>query len=168
MQANLSKRKREPASGPGKASVERLVKELYGLGVVRREIARHALAELGTQGFNALAVVHVYGPMRISDASQKLSVDLSVASRQVNALVQAGYLEREPDPDDRRAHLVRTSESGTKVLGESHRRMVHAFQQALEGWTSDDVAAISDGLARLSAVFATSPADAEEAEESRR
>jgi DNA-binding MarR family transcriptional regulator len=150
-------------SEPGKASVERLVKELYGLGVVRREIARHALAELGSQGFNALAVVHVYGPMRISDAAHKLSVDLSVASRQVNALVKAGYLEREPDPDDRRAQLVRTNDAGKKVLEESHRRMVHAFQQALAGWTSDDVAAISDGLARLNTTFGATPSDAEEA-----
>jgi DNA-binding MarR family transcriptional regulator len=150
-------------SEPGKASVERLVKELYGLGVVRREIARHALAELGTQGFNALAVVHLYGPMRISEAAHKLSVDLSVASRQVNALAKAGYLEREPDPDDRRAQLVRTSDAGKKVLEESHRRMVHAFQQALEGWTSDDVAAVSDGLARLSATFGATPSDAQEA-----
>ena len=150
-------------SGPEKASVERLVKELYGLGVVRREIARHALAELGTQGFNALAVVHVYGPMRISEAAHKLSVDLSVASRQVTALVKAGYLERDPDPDDRRAYIVRTNDAGKKVLEESHRRMVHAFQRALDGWSGDDVAAISDGLARLSAVFTGAPADAEEA-----
>jgi DNA-binding MarR family transcriptional regulator len=151
-------------SGPQRASVERLVKELYGLGVVRREIARHALAELGTQGFNALAVVHVYGPMRISEAAQKLSVDLSVASRQVTALVKAGYLERDSDPGDRRAYIVRTSDAGTKVLEESHRRMVHAFQQALDGWTSEDVAAVSDGLARLTAVFTGAPAvDAEEA-----
>lgn len=150
-------------SGPGKTSVERLVRELYGLGAVRREIARHALAELGTQGFNALAVVHVYGPMRISDAAHKLSVDLSVASRQVNALVRAGYLEREPDPDDRRAYIVRSSETGKKVLEESHRRMVHAFQQTLKGWGSDDVTTISEGLARLTAAFTDIPAQAEEA-----
>src|SRR4051812_49703927 len=111
-------------SKPGKAAVEQLVRELYGLGAVRRELSRLALAELGTQGFNALAVVHVYGPMRISDAAHKLSVDLSVASRQINALVKAGYLDREPDPDDRRAQLVRTSDAGKKVLEESHRRMV--------------------------------------------
>src|SRR3954452_24096362 len=150
-------------SKPGKAAVEQLVRELYGLGAVRRELSRHALAELGTQGFNALAVVHVYGPMRVSDAAQKLSVDLSVASRQVNALLTAGYLEREPDPADRRASVVRTTTAGHKALGESHRRMVHVFQQALAGWSSADVAAISDGLARLNADFADAPAHAEEA-----
>jgi DNA-binding MarR family transcriptional regulator len=102
--------------------------------------------------------------MRISEAAQKLSVDLSVASRQVTALVKAGYLERDSDPGDRRAYIVRTSDAGTKVLEESHRRMVHAFQQALDGWTSEDVAAVSDGLARLTAVFTGAPAvDAEEA-----
>jgi DNA-binding MarR family transcriptional regulator len=149
-------------TGPHAKSVERLVREIYGLGVIRREIARHALAELGTQGFNALAVVHVGGPMRVSDVAERLGVDLSVASRQVSALIKGGYLEREADEADRRAYLVRTTEPGQRVLKESHRRMVHAFRRALADWSSEDVATLSAALARLSTDFGRVP-DAEEA-----
>jgi DNA-binding MarR family transcriptional regulator len=124
-----------------------------GMGRVRREIGRHALAELGTQGFTALAAIRRDGPMRISDVAARLAVDLSVASRQVAALIDAGYLERAADPDDRRGRLVETTEAGAAVLKESHRRMVHAFAEVLEDWSTEDVVALSDALARLNADF---------------
>src|SRR3954464_8738477 len=107
-------------------TVENLVRQLYGLGVVRREIGRHALAELGSQGFTALAIVHKHGPVRISDVAHRLNIDLSVASRPVAALEAAGYIRREPDEDDRRARRVTVTEAGSRVLTESHRRMVEA------------------------------------------
>ena len=95
-------------------AVEDLVTALYRLGIVQREIARHALAGLGTQGFTALAIARRDGPVRVSDIAERLRIDLSVASRQVAALVAAGYAEREPDPDDRRAFRVTATELGAR------------------------------------------------------
>jgi DNA-binding MarR family transcriptional regulator len=141
-------------------AAENLVRSLYRLGLVQREIARHALAELGSQGFTALAIVHKYGPIRISDIARRLSVDLSVASRQVAALEAAGHVRRQPDPEDRRAHRITTTETGTRVLTESHRRMVAAFAGALADWPEDDVLALAGGLDRLREDFAR-PAAAE-------
>jgi DNA-binding MarR family transcriptional regulator len=134
--------------------VEDLVKSIYRLGMVQREIARHALAELGSQGFLALGVVHIHGPIRVSDVAGRLSVDLSVASRQVAALATAGYVAREPDPDDRRAQRVSVTASGRRVLKESHRRMVEGFGQALESWSSEEIADLSARLERLREDFA--------------
>jgi DNA-binding MarR family transcriptional regulator len=143
-------------------TIENLVRQLYGLGTVRREIGRHALAELGSQGFTALGVVHVHGPMRVSDVAHHLAVDLSVASRQVRALIDAGYVEREPDPADARATLVSTTEDGRRVLTESHRRMVHAFGRVLQGWSDEDIAALARSLERLRDDFTqTSASDRE-------
>src|SRR6185436_5359605 len=130
-------------------AVEDLVRSLYRLGMVQRELARHALAELGTQGFVALGVIHLHGPVRVSDVAQSLNVALSVASRQVTALERAGYVERDTDPEDGRAHRVSVTDAGRKVLEESHRRMVHAFTRALEGWSAAEIAALSEGLERL-------------------
>jgi DNA-binding MarR family transcriptional regulator len=130
-------------------AVEDLVKALYRLGRVQREIARHALAELGSQGFVALGAIHVCGPTRVSDVARRLSVDLSVASRQVAALTVAGYVRREPDPEDGRAQLVSLTEAGERVLIESHRRMVGAFETALEDWSAEDVIRLSAALQRL-------------------
>jgi DNA-binding MarR family transcriptional regulator len=134
---------------PTTTTVEDLVRSLYQLGLVHRELARHALAELGSQGFTALAIVHRHGPVRISDVAHRLNIDLSVASRQIAALEAAGHIERAPDEDDRRARRVTVTEAGARALKESHRRMVDAFAAALEEWADDDVLALAHGLDRL-------------------
>ena len=129
--------------------IEALVRQLYGLGMVQREIGRHAMAELGTQGFHALAVIQVHGPLRVSDVALRLGVDLSVASRQIASLTAEGYVERRLDTTDRRAQLVAVTPAGRKVLRESHRRMVSAFTRVLESWTDEDVDTLTRGLERL-------------------
>lgn len=131
------------------AGVEDLVRQLYGLGAVQRELSRHALAELGGQGFRALAVVAVHGPQRVSGIAHQLGVDLSVASRQVAALVAEGYVVRARDPEDGRAQIVELTARGEGALRESHRRMVAAFEQVLAPWSAEEVAALAAGLARL-------------------
>jgi DNA-binding MarR family transcriptional regulator len=134
--------------------IEALVRQLYGLGMVQRDIARHAMAELGTQGFTALAVLQVHGPQRISEVAHRLGVDLSVASRQIAALAAEGYIERREDDRDRRAQLVAVTRAGRRVLRESHRRMVAAFTRVLGSWSDEDVDALTGGLERLREDFA--------------
>ena len=148
--------------------VEDLVRQLYRLGFVHRGIAREALADLGSQGFTALGLLKINGPQRVSDLAAALNVDLSVASRQATALVNAGFVAREPDPDDRRAHRIVLTDSGLDVLRETHRRMVDAFGQALQGWSETDIQALASGLERLREDFArcttaTTPSDPKEA-----
>lgn len=142
-----------------KALVEDLVKAVYGLGSVRRELSRHALAEIGTQGFTALAAVHLHGPIRVSDVAARLNVDRSVASRQLAALGNAGYVVSETDDEDGRALRLSTTDAGQRALEESHRRMVHVFSHTLADWTDDEIALLTHGVARLNADFeATAPA----------
>ncbi len=136
--------------------VEDLVRALYRLGFVRREIARHALAELGSQGFTALAVIRMSGSMRVSDIAERLNIDVSVASRQVDALIAAGYVSRERDATDGRAYRIATTDTGAKVLKESHRRMVATFSRALEGWSTREVAELARRLDLLREDFSTS------------
>jgi DNA-binding MarR family transcriptional regulator len=135
-------------------AVEDLVTALYRLGVVQREIARHALAELGSQGFTALAVIQRQGPVRVSDVAERLRIDLSVASRQCAALVAAGHAERQADPDDRRAYRLTATERGSRVLRESHRRMVEAFARPLANWPEEEIVALARRLDRLREDFA--------------
>ena len=138
-------------------TVTDLVRSLYGIAMIQREINRHALAELGTQGFSALAIVGLQGPLRVSDVAARLHVDLSVASRQIAALDRAGHVTRTPDGDDRRALVVAVTDHGRAVLADTHRRMVEAFGEALGDWSEDDIAALAAALSRLRADFETDP-----------
>jgi DNA-binding MarR family transcriptional regulator len=133
--------------------VEALVRQLYSLGRVRREIDRHALAELGGQGFLALGIIHLHGPVRVSDVAHRLAVDLSVASRQVAALTKAGYAQRERDTADGRAQLVSSTKRGHQVLADCHRRMVAAFGAAVADWSLEDLVTLTELLGRLRADF---------------
>jgi DNA-binding MarR family transcriptional regulator len=90
----------------------------------------------------------------VSEVAEQLSVDLSVASRQVAALVLAGYVVREPDPDDRRATRLRPTEAGTRVLTDSHKRMVSTASSALCGWSEEEIAGLASQLERLREDFA--------------
>jgi DNA-binding MarR family transcriptional regulator len=135
-------------------SVEQLVVSLYRLGLVQRAIAREGTAELGSQGFIALALVNRMGPMRVSAIAERLHVDLSVASRQVAALVRAGYAARTADPDDRRAQRIAITPAGERVVRESHERMVAAFAAALPDWGDDELLTLAAQLDRLRDDFA--------------
>jgi DNA-binding MarR family transcriptional regulator len=133
---------------------EDLVIALYRLGLVQRRLTRDALADLGSQGFTALALIHRHGPARVSELAEHMSVTLPVASRQVGALVRAGYVERESDPEDGRAQRLRATEAGARVLGESRARMVDSAAIALSGWSEAEVAALAEQLERLREDFA--------------
>jgi len=138
--------------------IEDLVRQLYGLSAVQRELSQHALAQLGSYGFRALAEVAVEGSMRVSAIAQRLGVDLSVASRQVAALAADGHVVRRPDPEDGRAQIIELTPSGRQALRAAHERMVAAFGHVLAHWSPDEVATLASGLARLREDFLNSSA----------
>jgi DNA-binding MarR family transcriptional regulator len=130
-------------------STELLVRELYELGAIKRDMARRAFSAPAIAGLAALAAVHRLGRPRIGDIADTLHVDLSVASRQVTALATAGHVRRERDPHDRRSQLIEITETGRAALHDAHQKMVDAFADAVAGWGADDVRALAASLARL-------------------
>jgi DNA-binding MarR family transcriptional regulator len=128
--------------------IEGLVRAVYELSALKRDISR--LADFDHQvGLVPLAAVRRCAPARVKDLAEALHIDLSVASRQVAALESAGYVRREPDPDDRRSHRVSTTEAGEEALRRAHERIVGFFAAALAGWRDDEIAALTAALGRL-------------------
>lgn len=153
---------------PGQAAAspaDDLVRQLYGLGALRRALLRAATDEIAANGFTALAAIHRLEPCRVSDIAQALHVDLSVASRQITALVRAGHAAREVDPVDRRAQRVRLTSAGQAVLTDGHRRMVIELERAIEDWDEAEVLQLAAGIRRLAGRFAEQAQDAETTEE---
>ena len=142
-----------------------LARQLYGLAAVRRELGKVANAELPGHGFGALVSIRKREHARVSDIACDLQVDLSVASRQIAALVGEGLVERQPDPADRRAHVLQLTDAGTSALRESFLQMVGLIDDALSDWTPAEVEDLAATLARLVDSFtgaanaATGPTD---------
>jgi DNA-binding MarR family transcriptional regulator len=128
--------------------IEPLVRAVYELTALKRDIPRLAGFDHPV-GLVPLAAVHHCAPARVKDLAEHLHVDLSVASRQVAALEAAGYVRREPDPDDRRSARVSTTEAGDAALQAAHERIVGVFAEALAGWSAEDAEHLTTALRRL-------------------
>ncbi|WP_052596103.1 MarR family winged helix-turn-helix transcriptional regulator [Luteipulveratus mongoliensis] len=87
--------------------------------------------------------------MRVSTLAEHVGNDVSTVSRQVSGLVDADLVERLPDPDDRRAHLVGLTEQGHEVVRQARARRAEWFQRLLEDWSPDEVAALRTSLNHL-------------------
>lgn len=135
--------------------VDALAHALYSLSALRRDLQRCAGIEHAVGALSALAVVHRIGPVRISDVAAELEVNLSVASRQIQALQDDGYVDRVADPHDGRSSLVAISGSGTAKLEGAHRRLTGAIATAVEDWDHDEVAGLADGIVRLRGALGT-------------
>jgi DNA-binding MarR family transcriptional regulator len=144
-------------------TLEALVREIYVLGAVNREVQRRAVPEHAPAGLQALAVLARTDASRVSEVADRLRIDLSVASRQISALEHAGWVTREPDPDDGRAQRLRVTAAGKTVLEDTRTRMVDAYSHVLDSWSEHDVLALSTALERLREDFvrASAPALAE-------
>ena len=98
---------------------------LLALSRARRWLSRLAgePAPLGSSGVSALAEIRRSGPMRMGDLAARERITPPTLSRIVAGLVEHGYVERSPDPDDARAGLVRITPTGQELLDglRSHR-----------------------------------------------
>lgn len=131
----------------------RLARQLYGLAAVRRELGKVANRELPGHGFGALVSIRKRDQARVSDIAADLQIDLSVASRQIASLVSAGLVERQPDPADRRAHVLELTDAGITALRASFLDLVALIDESLADWTQEDVETLANSLERLVTSF---------------
>ncbi|MDX2547391.1 MarR family winged helix-turn-helix transcriptional regulator [Streptomyces sp. WI04-05B] len=78
-------------------------------------------------------------PMRPGELANRLAVEASHVTRQVQQLQKSGYVTRVPDPDDRRAQrieLTATGEAAVERVREASRR---GMQLALGDWSAEEL-----------------------------
>ncbi|BCB90757.1 MarR family winged helix-turn-helix transcriptional regulator [Phytohabitans suffuscus] len=74
------------------------------------------------------------GPQRSGDIAARLAVEAPHVTRQVQRLEGAGYVERLPDPADRRAYRVRLTPAGREAVERVLDVGRQSILQALAGW----------------------------------
>ena len=139
--------------------IENLVREVYELTAVKRDMWRRAGFEQA-QTIAVLNAVYRRGPVRVGAVAEDLHVDMSVASRQLAALEAAGHVERTSDPADGRSKLMAVTPAGEEALGQAHERMVDVFSTTVEDWSQEDLDSLAGLLARLRADYSRAVAEA--------
>jgi DNA-binding MarR family transcriptional regulator len=89
--------------------------------VVARDLRRLSMStsepwEVSPSQSRALRVLGRHGPVRLSELSDHLHIAPRSTTEVVDALEERGLARRSPDPHDRRAVLVETTDEGTRVL----------------------------------------------------
>jgi len=79
------------------------------------------------------------GGQRLGSLAQAFGLDPSTITRQVQALEQAGWVERRADPADRRAVLLEMTDEGREVLVTTRRRRREWLRVVLSEWPAEDL-----------------------------
>ena len=136
-----------------RARARELVETLEELSRAQREAAMRVARDLDLPraGLGALHLLTRCGRVQLTDVAAKLRVDVSVASRQVSALVDAGLVRRTVDDDDRRARTLELTDAGREFAEESFRRIDDLVSESFSDWTEQDLV---DATTRIRSVAA--------------
>lgn len=126
-----------------------LARQISAIGAVKRGLARILPAECPSGTAAVLAMLDRHGGMRMSRLAELLAVDTSVTSRHVAHAAERGWIERTPDPDDKRSRILRLTPAGLDMLDEFAKRTTDMFARNLKDWSDDEVGQLIAMLARL-------------------
>lgn len=128
---------------------EELMRQLTAVGVVRRDLARILPHECPAGSVGVLIALKTHGDLRMSKLTELLSVDMSVTSRHVAHVAERGWVERLPDPDDKRSRILHLTDAGRDAITVLSRRTAARLAERLSDWDEADVRRLTQLMARL-------------------
>jgi DNA-binding MarR family transcriptional regulator len=137
----------------GQAQFEELARQLSAIGAVKRDMGRILPPDCPGGSAAVLTVLGRHGDMRMSKLAELLAVDMSVTSRHVAHVADRGWIERSPDPADKRSRILRLTPTGLEQLDELSQRTTRLLAERLGDWSDDDVAQLTRLMTRLRASF---------------
>lgn len=135
------------------AQYEELIRQFSAFGAVKREIGRILPSDCPSGSAAVLTLLGRYGDMRMSKLADLLAVDMSVTSRHVAHVAERGWIERSPDPADKRSRIVRLTPEGERKLDEMSRETTRLLSERLADWSDEEVAQLTRLMTRLRASF---------------
>jgi DNA-binding MarR family transcriptional regulator len=123
-------------------SINHTLARVMRLSGSRSMFARQAAAagvDLAQPSYVLLRTLIDEGPLPMGGLARIAHMDVGMAARQVNALVEARLVTRQPDPADRRVSLVAASPDGHRVAGALQDVRRRHLQRALSGWSASEL-----------------------------
>lgn len=140
-------------------ALRRLQADAYlDLTRIQREIERRAAALLEEQGLRdvtpaqASALMVLFGakePLRARTLAMRLGLSEVTVGRFVHALHDAGWVRRDPDPDDSRAMLVVPTPKAYRALPRFIEVSNALLDEAFAGFSADEVERVAKTTERL-------------------
>ncbi len=110
---------------------------------------RRTWSELTYQQYNVLRMIDTMGPQGQADVARRLMVTAPVVTRLAANLVDAGLVERRPDPTDRRAVVLALTPTGRRRARAMRRDLLEAAGELLGPLPEERRAAVAAALEEL-------------------
>ncbi|MBK3645283.1 MarR family winged helix-turn-helix transcriptional regulator [Streptomyces sp. MBT33] len=136
-----------------RAQYEELMRQFSAFGAVKRELGRIMPSDCPSGSAAVLTLLGRFGDMRMSRLAELLAVDMSVTSRHVAHLAERGWIDRSPDPTDKRSRIVHLTPKGRAQLELLSERTTQLLADCLSDWSDEEVAQLTRLMARLRASF---------------
>ncbi|MFD7294103.1 MarR family winged helix-turn-helix transcriptional regulator [Streptomyces sp. NPDC059897] len=128
---------------------DELARQMSAFGAVKRDMARILPHDCPTGSAAVLTLLKRYGDMRMSRMAELLAVDVSVASRHVAHVADRGWIERHPDPADKRSRILSLTDKGSKQMEVLNERSTQLLADRLSDWSDDEVDQLIALMTRL-------------------
>ena len=114
---------------------------------------RIAVAGLGLTPGEARTLVHVAAleGSRQQDIAQRMGVEPMTLSSYLDRLQSMGFIERRPDPVDRRAKQIFTTGTADDLIAGIRVEQIELMERVTSGLTPDDLSLMRDRLKRMRA-----------------
>lgn len=137
---------------PDVAEIERALSRIaYLSGRARQHDRLAALADvpLDRAAVALLRQIEDSEPLRLGELADRLGVEASHVTRQVQQLQKVGYVTRVPDPDDGRAQRIQLTEAGRDAIGRIREVACRGMQRALAGWSPEELRQLAELFHRM-------------------
>jgi DNA-binding MarR family transcriptional regulator len=134
---------------PRQAEVELASRLRLAITRTARRLRQEAGTDLGPSQLAALATIERHGPLAPSELADRERIRRPTATRVLARLVEAGLVERIPDPTDGRSAIVSATPEGRALLRRLRQRKTAYLARRMSELPSEDV----EALARAAAVL---------------
>jgi DNA-binding MarR family transcriptional regulator len=124
---------------------------LTQLAVHAHRLAAEGFGAAGARGYHyrILAALNESGPASQAELGRRAKMDRSDVVAAINELAGPGFVERTPDPADRRRNTVTLTPDGARHLNRLDRALEEAQDALLAPLTAEDRETLTSLLARL-------------------
>jgi DNA-binding MarR family transcriptional regulator len=118
-----------------------------------RRLRQESAPELSPSQAAALATIDRHGPLTPSEIAVRERIQRPTATRLIARLEQADFLDRTPDPADRRSCVVSLTPAGRELLGRVRLRKDAYLSRRLRDLDADERATLDRAAAILERVL---------------
>ena len=121
--------------------------------IVVNELRREMGEDTTMPQFRVLSYL-VDGPLSLSELAKLRRVSLQSAGELVQSLVSRGWIERTPNPNDRRQSLLHLTDAGKSQYEKAQYSMMSSLTPLMANLTDTEMAAVQIALPALHRVLA--------------